>query len=91
MIAANFPSPPTDAARQACVAFIVALPYLVPCRHCGWDLGEFIKRNIENRTVVDPKCFGISNETQDFTALRIAGARMHVDVQADLVLRPRAQ
>ena len=35
MIAANFPSPPTDAARQACVAFIVALPYLVPCWHCG--------------------------------------------------------
>ena len=67
LIAANFPSPPTEAAHQACVAFIMALPYLVPCRHCGWDLGEFIKRNIENDTVVDPKCFGFSHKTQDFT------------------------
>ena len=50
LIAANFPSPPTDAAHQACVNFVMALPYLVPCRHCGWDLGEFIKRNIQNDT-----------------------------------------
>ena len=62
MIAANFPSPPTEAAHQACVAFITALPYLVPCRHCGWDLGEFIKRNIDNDTLTDPGCFGFSNE-----------------------------
>eukprot|EP00964_Phaeocystis_antarctica_P007517 scaffold4073_cov61-Phaeocystis_antarctica.AAC.4 len=69
LIATNFPSPPTKAAHQACVAFIMALPYLVPCRHCGWDLGVFIKFNIdhENDTVVDPKCFGFSHKTQDFT------------------------
>jgi len=68
MIAANFPSPPTKAAHQACVAFIMALPYLVPCRHCAWDLGEFIKRNIENDNHTNTSgCFGFSNETLDFT------------------------
>ena len=67
LIAANFPSPPTDAAHQACVNFVMALPYLVPCRHCGWDLGKFIKRNIQNDTISDPGCFGFSEETQDFT------------------------
>ena len=71
MIAANFPSPPTKAAHQACVAFITALPYLVPCRHCGWDLGEFIKYNIDHEDDTDYNirqgCFGFSNETGDFT------------------------
>ena len=71
LIAANFPSPPTEAAHQACVAFIMALPYLVPCRHCGWDLGEFIKYNIDHEDDTDYNirqgCFGFSNETGDFT------------------------
>eukprot|EP00964_Phaeocystis_antarctica_P146228 scaffold112426_cov63-Phaeocystis_antarctica.AAC.4 len=62
MIAANFPSPPTKAAHQACVAFITALPYLVPCRHCGWDLGDFIKRNIDNDGQTDPGCFGFDGQ-----------------------------
>lgn len=63
MIAANFPSPPTKAAHQACVAFIMALPYLVPCRHCGWDLGQFIKHNIENDNHTNTSgCFGFDGQ-----------------------------
>ena len=38
--AVNYHSPPTEAAVDACTNFINALPYLIPCSHCAWDLGQ---------------------------------------------------
>ena len=39
--AVNYHSPPTEAAVDACTNFINALPYLIPCSHCAWDLGQY--------------------------------------------------
>jgi len=63
LIAANWPNPPTEAARQACVGFVMALPYMVPCRHCGWHLGEFIKTNIEMDGEESADCAGAPGES----------------------------
>ena len=47
-MAVNYHSPPTEAALRACSAFLHALPYMIPCTHCAWDLGQFIQLNIQN-------------------------------------------
>jgi hypothetical protein len=64
-MAVNYHSPPTKAALGACSAFIKALPYMIPCTHCAWDLGQFIQTNIENSGKYNETCMGATSEHFD--------------------------
>merc|ERR1711963_633606 len=66
MIASNFPCPPTQRAVEACQNFTYALPYMLPCTHCGSHLAEFIATNIQHSGTVHDVCMGArSNERQE--------------------------
>jgi hypothetical protein len=58
MIGANFPCPPTQRAYEACINFTYALPYMLPCSHCGYHLGQFIQTNIAMSGTVHDACMG---------------------------------
>ena len=58
MIAANFPCPPTQKAVEACTNFTYALPYMLPCSHCGAHLAKFIETNINLSNTVADECMG---------------------------------
>jgi len=61
----NYHSPPTEAAVDACTGFLKALPYLIPCAHCAWHLGEFIRTNEDKNGLFDPECSGATTEAFD--------------------------
>ncbi|GAB5037905.1 augmenter of liver regeneration [Nannochloropsis oceanica] len=56
--AQHYPVSPTPDVQEACVNFVNALPFLLPCPHCGYDLSEFIVANIENADTFSPACQG---------------------------------
>lgn len=39
-----YPTDPSEQAQEACVNFINAIPYMLPCTICGYDFAEV--RNI---------------------------------------------
>mmetsp|Transcript_87182 Transcript_87182/g.241764 ORF Transcript_87182/g.241764 Transcript_87182/m.241764 type:complete len:492 (+) Transcript_87182:50-1525(+) len=45
IFAQNYPEDPADTTHQACGNFTRAIPFLLPCPHCGHDFSEFIKLN----------------------------------------------
>jgi len=64
-MAVNYHSPPTEAAVNACTNFLTALPYLIPCAHCAWDLGQFIQTNVDKHGLFDSDCRGATTEDYD--------------------------
>jgi hypothetical protein len=59
----NYPEVPNFEAAKACTKFIMSLPWLIPCDHCGHDFHEFIRLNINfsNKSTGDgdtPDCGG---------------------------------
>ena len=64
--AVNYHSPPTEAAVDACTNFINALPYLIPCSHCAWDLGQFIQMNKDKNGLFDESCGGATGVPGSF-------------------------
>lgn len=46
--AQNYPSEPDSTTQQACRNFLNAIPYMLPCGHCGYDFAEFIQTNEEH-------------------------------------------
>ena len=42
---AFYPQAPNDAAKEGCKNFMLGLPYLIPCGHCGHHLQEFVADN----------------------------------------------
>ncbi len=35
-----YPVAPTAQTQQSCVNFVNALPFLIPCPHCGYDFSQ---------------------------------------------------
>jgi len=44
--AEHFPLEPSNDTQNACVNFVNALPFMLPCPHCGYDFSHFIVGNI---------------------------------------------
>ncbi len=42
MMGQNYPDEPNEDTIINCKAFVKALPYMLPCSHCGFHLQEFI-------------------------------------------------
>lgn len=42
----HYPLSPSAETQEACVRFVNALPWLIPCPHCGYDFSQFIVDNI---------------------------------------------
>jgi hypothetical protein len=61
----NYHSPPTEVAVDACTNFLNALPYLIPCAHCAYDLGQFIRTNANKNGLFDSECGGATTEDFD--------------------------
>jgi len=57
-IASNYPCPPTEQAYQACLNFTYALPYMIPCSHCGWHFADFILLNKASSNKYADNCMG---------------------------------
>ncbi|TFJ83153.1 hypothetical protein NSK_005542 [Nannochloropsis salina CCMP1776] len=51
-----YPIDPTTEVQEACVNFINALPFLLPCPHCGHDFVDFIVANLENAGTFNAAC-----------------------------------
>jgi len=64
-MAVNYHSPPTEVAVDACTNFLNALPYLIPCAHCAYDLGQFIRTNANKNGLFDSECGGATTEDFD--------------------------
>lgn len=43
LFAQNYPAAPAVTVKAACEAFVNAIPYMLPCPHCGYDLSQFIQ------------------------------------------------
>jgi len=40
--AQHYPVSPTPDVQEACINFVNALPFMLPCPHCGYDLSQVI-------------------------------------------------
>ena len=56
--AQNYPASPTAAVKASCIAFINAIPLMLPCPHCGYDFKSFIQTNnaFEGVDPFNPTC-----------------------------------
>lgn len=54
--AQNYPETPNNATYNACKNFINAIPYMVPCPHCGYDFQLFIEASIEHEGTYSSAC-----------------------------------
>ena len=43
VMANNYPERPTPETQKACEHFVPAIPYMLPCPHCGWHLRHFLQ------------------------------------------------
>ena len=45
IFAQNYPTEPVATVKTACIAFLKAIPYMLPCAHCGYDFQQFLAAN----------------------------------------------
>ena len=59
-----YPEKPNEQVKTACENFVRALPYMIPCPHCGWHLDEFIKLNdkLSDEDPTNQECAGAEGE-----------------------------
>lgn len=60
VFAQNYPATPAPTVKAACTAFVRAIPYMLPCPHCGYDFATFIADNdaYEGVDPYNPACYG---------------------------------
>ena len=61
----NYPEKPNNQTQTACENFVRALPYMLPCPHCGWHLNEFIELNdkLSGEDPYNQECAGAQGES----------------------------
>ena len=64
MISVNYPENPNQDTKLHCEGFVNALPYMLPCPHCGWHLREFISTNEVLSGQESDKCAGAPGESK---------------------------
>jgi len=82
-----YPDDPTPATQKHCRNFLEALPYMIPCPHCGYHFLQFVVFNEkwEGRNMT--KCRGLCSTTKESCATRMNlvdfFARAHNNVNAN--------
>lgn len=56
IFAQNYPAAPAATVKTACEAFVNAIPYMLPCPHCGYDFQQFIQANALYDGTFNPAC-----------------------------------
>jgi len=75
IMAANYPKNPNQKTIGSCDNFIRAIPYMLPCEHCGYHFREFIRLNDDNDQRVASQCMGTPNESRCQSVRRACSSR----------------